>query len=533
MDSHRSIDNIVVIGGGSAGWFTALSAKRAFPKKNITVIESEKYGILGAGEGTTPDIIRLLTSLNIPVSRLIANTDCTFKNGIKFINWNGDGSEDYFFHCFDVLPDQYRWLHYSTDPYICAGTTEFMYGCTKGEKLNEYDFFSKASMQNKVPFYLKENHVDMQGDPIYKYQDVGYYALHFDAAKLAVFLRGIAEERGIKRIEGIVSKYTSDSTGDVKVLVLESGKEVFSDFIFDCSGFRSFFPTSFETEWESYEQYLPTDSALPFFIPIEEGEEIPSVTQAIAMKYGWAWKTPLQSRYGCGYVYDSSYISEEKAREEIYEVFGSELETKYIWPRSGKGSFKFKAGHYKQPWRNNVISIGLSSGFIEPLEATSMWITSTSLGQIFGSPENLYSRDQRVVDDFNNFFCIMSDQILDFIYYHFMTVREDTEFWKYFTKDRAPQGLQRMLNLMEAKYINRDDIIENYWPVSSWLKVGISHRNKNIIENAKRAMEHSPIKNDIEVYNLKIKEDQDRIVSILVTQKELLDSFTNTRRHNV
>lgn len=528
MSDYRSIDNIVVIGGGSAGWLAALHAKISMPNKKVTVVESEKYGILGAGEGTTPDIVRLLDTLNIPVSRLIKRTDCTFKNGIKFINWNGQGDQDYFYHCFALLDSVYPYYHYSLDPFVCAGETEYMVGVSQDLNLKEYDLFSKACEANKVPFIRNEEH-EAVGDPIFKYNPVGFYALHFDASRLALFLKEVAEERGIERIEGIVSDFTVDEHGDVSSLILESGREISCDFVFDCSGFRSFFPNKFNTEWVSHEKYLPTDSALPFFIPIEDGEEIPSYTQAIAMKYGWAWKTPLQSRYGCGYVYDSSLITEEQAREEIYEVFGSEEETKYIWPRADKGSFKFKAGYFKEPWKHNVISLGLSSGFIEPLEATSMWITTTSLGRIFGSPELLYKRDSRISNDFNEFFTHMSDQILDFIYYHFMTIREDTKFWKFFTKENAPKGLKKLLDLMEVKYLNRDDIAGSYWPISSYLKVGISHKNHHIIKNIKESMQHSHISVELTVNNEMIRNKQNDMVSALVTHNELLSDFTKLR----
>ena len=518
----RNIDNLVVIGGGSAGWLTALYAKKNMPDLNITVIESEKYGILGAGEGTTPELISVFDMLDIPLSRLMKETNCTIKNGIKFINWNGGGFDDYFFHCFEVYGLDLG-LDYRIDPFVSSGDPFFMAGSYMKESLKDYDFFSKASELNKVPFYLDPTELKNKRNSIYKYKNIGSFAIHFDASMLAKFLKKLAEERGIKRVEGIVSEYTQDSSGDVKSLVLDSVEVIESDFVFDCSGFRSFFANNFNLKWVSHKEYLPTDSALPFFIPIDDSEQIPPYTQAIAMKYGWAWKTPLQNRYGCGYVFDSTYISEDEAREEIYEIFGRD--TEYIWPREDKGSFKFNAGYYETPWVNNVICVGLSSSFIEPLEATSMWLSNSCLGKIFSNPENLYSRNPKVAENFNNFFSEMNEDICNFIYYHYMTSRKDTQFWERFTKKNAPKGLQKILDIIEIKLPTKDDFSKSFWPLTSWIKVGIGHNNETLKSNASFALEKSSISKQILNNHKEIKVNQNTIVSALSSHRDFMQDL--------
>jgi len=192
---------------------------------------------------------------------------------------------------------------------LCSTPFQFTAPLFRGEKFGSIDFFSKLCDNNKVPFYIDENKPNIGDDPILKYTNVGAFAVHFDAAKLAQFLKKVAKDRQINHIEGIVKDYSQDSSGDVKSLILDSGKKLDCDFIFDCSGFASFFNKKFESDWVSYADYLPTDSAVPFFIPIEKNQEIPPYTNAIAMKYGWMWKTAFQDRYGCGYVFDSSLIT--------------------------------------------------------------------------------------------------------------------------------------------------------------------------------------------------------------------------------
>ena len=518
MTNTRAIKTITVLGGGSAGWMTALYAKAIMPEKDVIVIESEQIGILGAGEGTTPDIIRLFDALGVSVSRLIQETSCTIKNGIRFVNWNGGGENDYFYHGFTSY-GQLSADSYKLDSFISQAPSLYASAAYFNEHFHESDFTAKMSLESKVPFFIDTEKERRSEDPIDEYTNVGSFAVHFDAAKLAKFLKTIGMERGVEQVEGVVESYSEDATGDVKTLTLKSGEVIETDFIFDCSGFASFFNKSFGTEWKSHKEHLPTDAAIPFFIPISDDEDIPSTTIVIAMKYGWMWKTALQHRYGCGYVYDSSLITEAQAVEEIEEFLGFEPH----YPRKDKGGFKFNAGYYKEPWQKNVISIGLSSGFIEPLEATSLWTVNTALSRVLGNPEIIHSTDPRVLKDFNDNFSNMNEQIVDFIYYHFLTDRDDTEFWRKFTKDKAPQGLKKYLELFEARVANVDDFVGSIWYLHSWYKVGLGHNNKHIEEKLRKASMYNPalpyLNTNYQIY----KDFQNQLLPRLSGHREFLE----------
>ena len=476
---RRTINKIVVVGGGSAGWFAALYAKRLMPDKEITVIESESIGILGAGEGTTPHIESLMQILDIPLSDLINNTQCTIKNGIKFLNWNGGGESDYFYNGFFGY-QELNFSYYDLGYLDSSAPMHFACPIFRDESFAEVDFASVISDLNKVPFTKS---IDEDGR--INYRNVSKYALHVDASKLASYLKKVAtEQRGIKRVEGIVVDYSQDSFGDVRTLVLDSGESIPCDFVFDCSGFARFFPRKFETDWKSHEDILPSDSALPFFIPMSDDDPIPTAGLAVAMDYGWMWNTPLQHRYGCGYVFNSELISFDEAKKEVETYLGLEIDP--------IKEIKYKAGYYKEPWKYNVVSMGLASGFIEPLEASSMWVTIVFMRQVFSNLEVLYNRSEKVAQDFNREFQRMNDQVADFIYFHHMTSRNDTEFWRSFTEDKAPDGLKKVLDIFEARMPGSIDFDGNYWDMHLWYRVGIAHGNEKIINSIKRSNDYNP-----------------------------------------
>lgn len=481
---RRAIKKIVVVGGGSAGWLTALYAKTVMPDKEVTVIESEAIGILGAGEGTTPDIVRLLDTVGVPVSELVKHTGCTIKNGIKFQNWNGGGEEDYFYHGFfaygNLSSDAYELSFMeSTAPFIYTGSV------AKAEPFGKADLASKISYSHKTPFLKNNGATDSQQiNPIFDYVNIGSFALHIDAAKLADYLRKVAtEDRKIKRVEGILVDFVQDDTGDVKKLKLDSGLELSCDFVFDCSGFARFFSKRLGASWVGYEDMLPSDSALPFFLSIDESDPIPTAGLAIAMNNGWMWKTPLQHRYGCGYVFDSSRTSFDEVQKEVEAYLGLDIEP--------IKEIKYKAGYYSNPWQHNVISVGLASGFLEPLEASSMWTTNISLSRVFSNSEVLFNRDPKVSQEFNKKFCSMSEEVSEFVYFHHMTNRTDTNFWRSFSLDKAPEGVQVMMDLFEIRLPGRDDFLNRYWQLDSWYKVGLGHHNKTIEQSIKRSIAHN------------------------------------------
>jgi tryptophan halogenase len=363
--------NYVIVGGGSAGWLTALYLNKYFPNEKVVVIASSEIGILGAGEGTTPAFMEYLSEVGISELELVENCKASLKTGIKFTNWNGD--DEHYYHNF--------------------------------------------------------------------WDDK--YALHFDASLLAKYLQDVATNRCIKLIDDEVIKVLLDD-GNITTLVTPSGP-VTGDFFFDCSGFkRLLIGEIYKSEWEEYD--MPCKRAIPFFLP-NDNTNLPDYTESVAMKYGWIWKIPVQGRYGCGYVFDSTMTTDENAAQEIRDYLGHDFKS----PRT----FNFSAGAYKQVWINNCMAVGLSSGFIEPLEATSIWIQILAL-RLF-----VQNRDNPV--KVNNDVKELNEDILSFLYFHYLSQRTDTEFWKDFQTN----------NYMPEKLLNRTknsakEYSFNLFPDKSW-----------------------------------------------------------------
>jgi tryptophan halogenase len=479
MIKKREIKDIAIVGGGTAGWLAALYAKKTFPNFNIFLIESDSIGILGAGEGSTPHLVSLLNELSIPLKSMINDAGATIKNGIKFTNWNNEGEQDFYYHPFSSLGilDIDKFFinadENSVPPlYVSAAHLE--------NSLKNVSAIQEISEKNKVPLIEIKNSIAHKEKNEDNYEKIAEFSIHFDAAKLAETLKNIAIERGILRIEGVVKDTTQNNYGDVKKIILESGKSVDCDFIFDCSGFSRFFPKMFNSEWIDYSKHLPVNRALPFFLEIDK-TRIPPYTESIAMNFGWMWKIPLQHRYGCGYVFDSSLISEEAALKEVEEYLGHKIKS----PRT----ISFSAGYYKTSWVNNVVSIGLSSGFVEPLEATSIFTAILYMKKIFSNPESIFEIDSKHQQNFNNYTKNINEEVLSFIYFHYMSSRKNNDFWKKFTKEKSPNLLKKYLNMMEEGTFNKEES-GNIWDLYSWLIVGEGIRYPNVLKNTK---EHGPI----------------------------------------
>jgi tryptophan halogenase len=355
----------VIIGGGTAGWVTALTLKK-YINCDVVVIASSEIGILGAGEGVTPHFNELMNDLDIPMDGIFDNAKATVKAGIKFTNWNGDDTN--YFHPF--------W-------------------------------------DNKT-------------------------AVHFDASLLAKHLQGIALERGVTLIDDQVIGINSNNHGDITSFTLKNNSVVDANFVFDCSGLhRLIIGKHFNVEWNSYDHMLPCNRALPFFI--QSNDEKPEYTESIAMKYGWVWRIPVEGRYGCGYVFDKRFVSDEEAIHELKEKFGD-----ITIPRA----FEFKAGAYNKTWVNNCVAIGLSAGFTEPLEATSIWIQILSLRHFLLQYDAFVEGDPHVVNSYNEYIKELNTYMAEFIHTHYLTKRNDSEFWKTFRElNKSPTYVSRVIDL--------------------------------------------------------------------------------------
>ncbi len=475
--STRQIKGVTVIGGGTAGWLTALYVKTVLPTKTVTLIESPDIKILGAGEGSTPPLISFLDILEIPVSRFIRECGTTIKNAVKFTNWHNGGESDFYYHSFSAYGNL-SLMSFDIEKWAAGNPVIWPVAQEAKDAQTEYDFGARISEKNKVAFRQKKDEVYSVENPIFQFEQMSAFSIHFDAAKIVKVLKEIAQERGIIYIEGEVVDFTTDEIGDVKQLQLAHGAGIDTDFVFDCTGFKSFFFEKLNSTWVSHKEHLTVNSGMPFFLEIDG--EIPPYTEAIAMKYGWIWKIPLQHRYGCGYVFDSNYINDEEAKAEIVEWLGYEPE----WPR--QESLKFEAGYLSNPWQNNVIRTGLAGGFIEPLEATSIWSSITTIARALSNVENLYKVDQRIVDDYNSHFSKIHEEIAGFVYLHYMTGRDDTDFWKHYTYDNAPKKAKKMLDIADSRVIYFQDVDpEDQFPMESWYSIFTGIKHKGLQENMK------------------------------------------------
>ncbi|MEY4641794.1 MAG: Pelagibacter phage [Pseudomonadota bacterium] len=442
---------------------TALLVKEFYPQFEVTLVESDEIGILGAGEGTVPHIVAVLDFLRIPVSALVRECSATLKTGIRFTNWHGDGTS--YFHSFTGDAELEMWsldhiFRVNLLPTVLIG---------KAMPLDSASFVAKIAQQGRVPFILGDIPAEQRKnfpDPLNTLHHIGSFALHFDARLLAKYLGKLAQyERGIKRAQGKLDKVLSNADGSIAGLLLDDGTSLACDFIFDCSGFaRLLLGKHFNETWVDYSSYLPLDTALPFFLP-HDGTKLPPYTEAIAMKYGWIWKIPVQDRYGCGYVFDSSFINEAQALAEVEDWLGH--------PVTSPKTFKFRAGAFHNSLVKNCFAVGLAQNFVEPLEATSIWVFTKNLINLLKS-DVLNRLDDEVAARVNASCRLVNDPIPEFLQLHYLTRRDDSPFWQTFRQRMTIMpSLQAKLELWQSLPVFDSDSVQlDMFKAPSWITVG-------------------------------------------------------------
>ena len=410
MDKRK----FVIVGAGTAGWITAHYVRALFPNDEVTIVYSETKGIVGVGEATTPHMVNFLESIGIDLLHFLKHVGGSIKHGISFENWNGDGKR--YLHPF---------VEHITDfsmPGLFSHDCWDLYNqllISKGMPVDNYIYQAKLINENKIDL----NHTN--------------FAVHFNTYKFAEYLKWFAEDsqKDIKMIEGEVTSFEQDLDGNIKKIILDS-QSIDCDFVFDCSGFsKLIIGNLFKQEWVSYRKHLPMNKAISFWTDAED--PLPPTTSAIAMKYGWVWKIPLQDRTGCGYVYDSNYINAEQAQHEAEELFGQSLDVRKI--------IDIDAGRFENVWVNNCIAVGLSGNFIEPLESTSIWLELALLDNFKHFLNQVDEPNQHSINLFNQLIRNEVDEKMRFVYLHYMTKRSDSNFWKEFRqKHPMPEQLEEI-----------------------------------------------------------------------------------------
>lgn len=416
--------HVTIVGGGNAGLICALILRRVFSEYEITIIKSEKIGTIGVGEGSTEHWLGFMNFVDIPVAELLVATLGTHKKGIRFEGWTNH-TPDYF-HSISSLPNGV--------PYVSNFNGAY------AKLLVEGQLFTDAIS----PLGIKDNKVHA----IYPHRAVNQF--HFDTQELNDFFISKAKSRQINFVEGEVKtvNVSEDWIGSVE---LEDGTKLTSDFWIDASGFNRVLMSCLPDEkWNSFNDYLLTDSAIAFRTPSDESGEIRPYTRSRAMSSGWAWEIPTQTERGNGYVYSSEHCTEEEAISEMEELLDIRI--------SDYKHFKFDPGYLEKAWVGNCVAIGLSGSFVEPLEATSI---GTSINQSFAliTPLSSFRKGHTwVAKEYNRVFEKMMLNILNMIRLHYISDRDDSSFWVAQQEMPIPDELEHLLGIWSERTPVESDI---------------------------------------------------------------------------
>jgi tryptophan 7-halogenase len=443
----NAIRRIVIVGGGTAGWMTAAALSKVLKGRyDLTLVESDEISTIGVGEATIPMISLFNRMLELDEDDFVRQTQASFKLGIEFVNWARLG--DRYIHGFGVI-GQDNW----TVDFHQYWLKQYLAGKAKG--LAHYSINTAACLQNK----FMRARTDMPNSPLSHIA----HAFHFDAALYAKFLRNYSEARGVKRVEGRITDVAQHGeSGHVTSVTLQRGDTVEGDLFIDCSGFRALLiEGTLKTGYEDWSHWLPCDRALA--VPCASAKELTPYTRATARQAGWQWRIPLQHRIGNGHVYSSKFISDDEAAGILLGNLDGE-------PLADPRPIRFVTGRRKNAWSKNVVAIGLASGFVEPLESTSIHLIQMGIAHLL-TYFPAAGFDQVDVDQYNRTMKHEFEWVRDFIILHYKaTERDDSPFWNYCRTMEVPPTLQRRMDLFRSRgRVNREG--DELFTKVSWLQV--------------------------------------------------------------
>ena len=490
----NAIQKVVIVGGGTAGWMAAaMLAKTAGRSLDITLVESDDIGTIGVGEATIPPIQLFNNHLGLDEDDFLRKTMGTFKLGIQFDNWGRKG--DSYMHTFGrvgrdlgAIPFHHYWLR----------------SLKEGGKdsLWDYSFNHKAAYANKFARMLKIKNSPLDGLT---------YAFHFDATLYARYLRDYSEKLGVKRIEGkVVDVILRGEDGFIDHLLLENGAEIPGDLFLDCSGFRGvLIERALKTGYEDWSHWLPCNRAIA--VPCESAGPLKPYTVSTALTAGWQWRIPLQHRTGNGHVYCSDYISDDEAADMLLQNLDGP-------PLADPRFLRFTTGRRKKFWHKNCVVLGLASGFMEPLESTSIHLFQagiTRLVKLF--PDKKCS--QADVDEYNRQAIYEFEGIRDFIILHYhLTQRTDTDFWRDCGQMEVPESLKQKMALFRSNGRIFWDTMELF-AENSWLQVMVG---QGLMPHSYHALTHQVKSDNMEEYLENIRIIQDRALSTLPLHRDFI-----------
>jgi tryptophan halogenase len=443
--NSQKLDRIVVVGGGSAGWMTAAALVTGLKgRARVEVVESEDIGIVGVGEATFPSIRQYNQIIGIDEAEFLRATNGTYKLGIRFCDWLEVGKD--YFHTFghfgNLFGSQTLWAQHRR-----MGLAEPLgLQCVP------------TVMAMKGRFMLPSEQAEFK------------YAYHFDAVQYAAFLRRLAMQRGAHHTQGRIVEVSRRADGGVAAVQLDDGRRIEGDLFIDCSGFRSLLLGDTLAEpFVDFSHWLPVDSA--WACPCERsGDELEPYTRATALEGGWAWRIPLQTRTGHGHVFASRFIDADRAREQLL----ARLDGK---PVAEPRLLRFTTGHRERFWVHNVVAIGLSSGFLEPLESTSIYLIQDGIARLMSALTAGRPLDGNDMALFNDGAARRFARIRDFIILHYcLTRRRHSELWRHVSSMALPETLAFRLELWR-RYGVLHEYDEEGFDATSWLAIhaGMDH----------------------------------------------------------
>ncbi len=440
--------SIVIVGGGTAGWMTAAAlAKTLGNTCSIRLVESDDIGTVGVGEATVPHLKAFNDALQIDEVDFLKAVQGTFKLGIQFCDWGRMG--DKYIHGFGQIGPEYGFL-----PFHQYWLKLRQMG--KAADIGAYSIHTAAAPLGK--FMTSASDVP-PNSPLAHIA----HAYHFDAGRYFLFLRKFAEARGVVRTEGQVTQVQlKPENGFIDAVVLKSGERIEGDLFVDCSGFRGLLiEEALHTGYESWQHWLPCDRALA--VPCEAVGPPTPYTRSTARPAGWQWRIPLQHRVGNGYVYSSAHVSEDEAAGTLL----ANLDGK---PLADPRLLKFVTGRRKKIWNKNCVAIGLSSGFLEPLESTSIYLIQSGVGRLINLLPDRHCSTV-LAERYNQQAAFEFERIRDFIILHYhATDRRDSPFWQYCGTMSIPERLQEVIQLfLESGRFFRD--ADEMFAVTSWVQV--------------------------------------------------------------
>jgi len=490
------VQKVVIAGGGTAGWMTAAALSKLLGKNlDITLVESDEISTIGVGEATIPPIRTFHKLLGINEQELMKATQATFKLGIGFENWGQ--KDDNYIHSFGMTGKEcwagefhHFWLH----------------GKQKGIASDFGDYCLELQAAKAGKFALS------QQTPL-------NFAYHLDATLYAKYLRSFCEKsdktpNGVNRVEGKITQVKKHTgTGNISALKLETGQIIEGDLFIDCTGFIGLLiEKALHTGYEDWSHWLPCDSA----VAVQTKSVSPAIpyTRSIAHDSGWQWRIPLQHRVGNGLVFCSRYISDNEAIDTLLSNIEGETINQ---PRV----IKFKTGRRRKGWNKNCIALGLASGFIEPLESTSIHLIMTGIIRLM----RLFPFDgitQACIDEYNSKLTSELNSIRDFIVLHYkVTNREDSQFWQHCKNMEIPESLQHKIDLFKETgrvFLDDGDIFR----VDSWTQVMLG---QGLMPKQYHQIAQVMSDNEFKQFLASLKSSVDNAVEQLPNHQEFIDKY--------